>query len=57
MSCWNYWVRLYRPRTEILSGKWKFPEPQKVIMKPAGGVVAISMDQEIPPIPKPKDTK
>jgi hypothetical protein len=27
---WNYWVRLYRPRTEILSGKWIFPEPQPV---------------------------
>ncbi|MGF6309998.1 hypothetical protein ABIB82_003377 [Bradyrhizobium sp. i1.8.4] len=25
---WNYTVRLYRPRAEILSGKWKFPEPQ-----------------------------
>jgi hypothetical protein len=25
---WNYMVRLYRPRAEILSGKWKFPEPQ-----------------------------
>jgi hypothetical protein len=25
---WNYIVRLYRPRTEILSGKWKFPEAQ-----------------------------
>ena len=25
---WNYTVRLYRPREEILSGKWKFPEPQ-----------------------------
>jgi hypothetical protein len=23
---WNYTVRLYRPRSEILSGKWKFPE-------------------------------
>ena len=23
---WNYTVRLYRPRTEILNGKWKFPE-------------------------------
>lgn len=23
---WNYMVRLYRPRAEILSGKWKFPE-------------------------------
>jgi hypothetical protein len=25
---WNYTVRLYRPRGEVLSGKWKFPEPQ-----------------------------
>jgi hypothetical protein len=25
---WNYIGRLYRPRTEILSGKWKFPEAQ-----------------------------
>jgi hypothetical protein len=25
---WNYTVRLYRPKPEILSGKWKFPEPQ-----------------------------
>ena len=23
---WNYTVRLYRPRQEILDGKWKFPE-------------------------------
>jgi len=23
---WNYTVRLYRPRAEILSGTWKFPE-------------------------------
>ena len=23
---WNYWVRLYRPRPEILNGSWKFPE-------------------------------
>ena len=22
---WNYTVRLYRPRAEILDGKWKFP--------------------------------
>ena len=25
---WNYMVRLYRPRPEILNGTWKFPEPQ-----------------------------
>lgn len=28
MDGWNYMVRLYRPRAEILSGKWKFPEAQ-----------------------------
>ena len=27
---WNYIVRLYRPRKEILDGTWKFPEPQPV---------------------------
>ena len=27
---WNYIVRLYRPRMEILNGTWKFPEPQPV---------------------------
>jgi hypothetical protein len=27
---WNYWVRLYRPRPEILNGSWKFPQPQPV---------------------------
>ena len=26
MPGWNYMVRLYRPRSEILSGRWKFPE-------------------------------
>lgn len=25
---WNYTVRLYRPRKEILNGMWTFPEPQ-----------------------------
>ncbi|MGB6940256.1 MAG: DUF1254 domain-containing protein [Xanthobacteraceae bacterium] len=30
MNGWNYTVRLYRPRAEILSGKWKFPEAQAV---------------------------
>jgi hypothetical protein len=28
MPGWNYMVRLYRPRKEILNGKWKFPEAQ-----------------------------
>lgn len=27
---WNYWVRLYRPRPEVLDGTWTFPEPQPV---------------------------
>jgi len=27
---WNYTVRLFRPRTEILGGTWKFPEAQPV---------------------------
>jgi hypothetical protein len=29
-SGWNYWVRLYRPRPQILDGTWKFPEAQPV---------------------------
>ncbi|TCR61729.1 DUF1254 domain-containing protein [Bosea sp. BK604] len=28
MPGWNYTVRLYRPKSEILSGKWTFPQPQ-----------------------------
>ena len=27
---WNYTVRLYRPRNEIIDGSWKFPEAQPV---------------------------
>jgi hypothetical protein len=27
---WNYTVRMYRPRKEILDGTWKFPEAQPV---------------------------
>lgn len=30
---WNYTVRLYRPRAEILSGAWAFPEPTPVATK------------------------
>jgi hypothetical protein len=30
MSGWNYMVRLYRPRAEILDGTWKFPEAKPV---------------------------
>lgn len=25
---WNYMVRLYRPRAEVLNGQWKFPQAQ-----------------------------
>jgi hypothetical protein len=28
MKGWNYTVRLYRPRQEILDGSWTFPKPQ-----------------------------
>lgn len=28
MPGWNYTVRLYRPKAEILNGKWTFPQPQ-----------------------------
>jgi hypothetical protein len=28
MKGWNYTVRLYRPRAEILDGRWKFPQAQ-----------------------------
>jgi hypothetical protein len=30
MEGWNYTVRLYRPRPEIIDGSWKFPEAQPV---------------------------
>jgi len=30
MPGWNYTVRLYRPRKEILDGTWRFPEAQPV---------------------------
>ncbi len=30
MKGWNYVVRLYRPRAEILNGEWTFPEPEPV---------------------------
>ena len=26
MKGWNYMVRLFRPRPEILNGTWRFPE-------------------------------
>lgn len=27
---WNYWVRLYRPRAEVLDGAWTFPPARPV---------------------------
>jgi hypothetical protein len=30
MPGWNYVVRMYRPRKEIMDGTWKFPEAQPV---------------------------
>jgi hypothetical protein len=30
MPGWNYMVRLFRPRAEVLNGIWKFPEEQRV---------------------------
>ena len=30
VSGWNYLVRLYRPRKEILDGTWRFPEAESV---------------------------
>jgi len=30
MDGWNYLVRLYQPRKEILDGSWKFPKPMPV---------------------------
>ncbi|HXW72890.1 MAG TPA: DUF1254 domain-containing protein [Methylocella sp.] len=30
MPGWNYTVRLYRPRPEILTGQWKFPNPEPI---------------------------
>ena len=30
MESWNYIVRLYQPRKEILDGTWTFPKPQAV---------------------------
>jgi hypothetical protein len=33
---WNYMVRLYRPRSEILDGTWKFPQARVVDESPTG---------------------
>jgi hypothetical protein len=28
MAGWNYMVRLYRPRPEVLEGRWEFPRAE-----------------------------
>jgi len=30
MEGWNYLVRLYQPKKEILDGSWTFPDPKAV---------------------------
>ena len=30
MDGWNYVVRLYRPRAEILDGSWTFPSIERI---------------------------
>ena len=30
MEGWNYVIRMYRPRAEILDGSWAFPQPQPI---------------------------
>jgi hypothetical protein len=34
-----------------------YSTPRKITIEPDGGAIAIVLDQEIPPIPEPKDTK
>lgn len=34
MSGWNYGLRLYRPRPEILDGSWKIPVPEPAASQP-----------------------
>jgi hypothetical protein len=34
MPGWNYMVRLYSPRAEILNGSWVFPQATPVVTKP-----------------------
>ncbi len=41
MPGWNYLIRLYRPRHEILSGAWQFPEADPVMPELARAVEAV----------------
>jgi hypothetical protein len=47
MAGWNYLVRLYRPRSVVLNGTWKFPEAYSV-----GTVGSASFDQKWPGPPR-----
>jgi hypothetical protein len=33
---WNYIVRLYQPKKEILNGTWKFPNPEADLVTRGG---------------------
>ena len=44
MPGWNYMVRLYRPRAEILNGTWKFPEAQAVRIE--GGWIGVGLGRD-----------
>jgi len=30
VKVWNYTVRIYRPRKEVMDGSWKLPDTQRV---------------------------
>ena len=30
MDGWNYVVRMYRPRAEVVDGSWTFPDPEPI---------------------------
>ena len=45
MNGWNYLVRLYRPRPEILDGTWTFPEAKPVGGAPTQTVFDVSRDR------------
>jgi len=44
MKGWNYIVRLYRPRAEILSGTWKFPGGSAAMMRFSDTLAADAVD-------------
>lgn len=46
---WNYMVRLYRPRPEILNGTWQFPEAQLPNLPLRAASTAQRSDQALAP--------